>query len=145
MSEKVTVADLDALVEKIFAQRQKIEALGEETTKLNLELAKMKEQMVLYLKELGREKYATPMGVVSIKERWSVTTPKKPEDREAFFNYLKEKGLYEEMISVNSQSLNALFRSEWDAAIERGEAMGFKMPGVGDPKLFSDLSIRKST
>lgn len=144
MSEKVTVSDLDALVEKIFQQRQKIEALGEETTKLNLELAKMKEQMVLFLKELGREKYATPLGTVSIKERWSVTTPKSPEDRAAFFNYLKEKGLYEELVSVNSQTLNAFFRSEWDAAIEKGEAMTFKIPGLDNPKLFQDLSIRKA-
>lgn len=143
MSEKVTVSDLDALVEKIFQQRQKIEALGEETTKLNLELAKMKEQMVLFLKELGREKYATPLGTVSIKERWSVTTPKSPEDRAAFFNYLKEKGLYEELVSVNSQTLNAFFRSEWDAAIEKGEAMTFKIPGLSEPKVFMDLSIRK--
>jgi hypothetical protein len=140
----VTVADLDNLVAAIQAKRQEIEAQEKIVSALNIDLSKLKQTAVHYLKELGREKYQTPFGTISIQQKWRVNMPQTDEDKQALFAHLRERGLFEKYATVNSQSLNSLFMADWEAAQKRGEGMDFHMPGIGEPKLFEDLGIRKS-
>lgn len=139
----VTVADLDALTDEIFKKRVEIDAHAEVGKALNKDLVALKEKMVVFLKELNRDNYKTPHGTVSILQRWRVGLPQTLEDKKALFGWLQEKGIFDEYVSVNSQSLNSLYMGEWDEAKKRGEGMTFKIPGVGDPKLFEDLGMRK--
>lgn len=139
----ITVQELDQLVAELFEQRQKIEAMEEQVTTENKKLAFMKSKIVDYLKELGREDFKSASGSVSVKAQWRVNLPKSEEDRAAFFAHLKDRGIFDSMITVNSNTLNSYFREEWEAAQESGDAMNFKMPGIGEPKLFEDLYVRK--
>ena len=72
--------------------------------------------------------------------------PATPEDKENFFSYLKEKGLFESLITVNSNTLNSFYMREWETVKEHGdpeEAMNFKIPGIQEPKLHEVISFRK--
>lgn len=143
METSVTVQDLDNLVQAIFDQKQTIEQKELELKELNKVLMDLKAKSVTYLKELNRSSYQTPFGTISLKERWRVSLPKSEEDREAFFSWLKEKNLYEGMVTVNANSLNSLYMSEWEVAQSEGKGMDFSVPGIKEPTLFEDLSIRK--
>lgn len=143
-SAPVTVADLDDLVKTIFEQRVKIEESEKVTSELNKELALLKAKAVNYLKELGRENFKSPFGTISVNQKWRVSLPQTDEDKAALFNWLRGQGLFDKYATVNSQSLNSLYLAEWDAAKARGEGMTFSMPGIGEPKLFEDLGVRKA-
>lgn len=140
---KVTVADMNVLVERIFKKREEKELAEIEVTKINKELTELKAEAVAYLKELGQEGFKSPAGSISIRHLWRVGLPKTEEDRAKFFQYLKDQGVYEQYITVNSQSLNSYYMAEWEIARKEGRGMEFSIPGVGQPTLFEDLGIRK--
>ena len=75
-------------------------------------------------------------------ERTSVRMPKDNEERKAFFDYLRERGVYDELVSVSSQTLNAFYRSELELAILRGE-LDFTIPGLNDVLVVPKLTVRK--
>ena len=144
MSEPVTVADLDQLVEDIFQQKSKIEEMEAVTSEENKKLQALENKAVLYLEELGRDSYKSPAGSVGIQEKWRFALPKSEEDRVAFFSYLKEKGVFDQLITVNSNTYNSFVSKEWELAKESGEGLSFHIPGVPEPSLFKMLTKRKS-
>ena len=58
-----------------------------------------------------------------------------------FFAYLKDRGLFDSVITVNSQTLNKLYRTELEAAFGRGE-IDFQFPGIEPPTPYFDVQIR---
>jgi hypothetical protein len=90
--------------------------------------------------ECGKEKYVVQgFGTLYFSNRMSVTMPKNPEDREAFFNYLKEKGAFDGLITVNSMTLNSFYKQEAEIA----NSPDFKIPGIGTPTLIKTLNMRR--
>lgn len=82
------------------------------------------------------------IGTVYKIDRFTVQTPKSIDDKKALFEYFEERGIFNEMVSVNSQTLNAFYKEENEAALKRGD-VDFKLPGVGEPKLSQSLGFRK--
>jgi hypothetical protein len=141
----MTVAELDKLVSDMFSLKNEIELEEEKISEKRKKLEGMKAQCVLALKEHGRDNYKTPAGTIGITEKWSVNLPQTMDDKKALFNHFKEKGpeILWRYATVNSNALNSYFLAEWEAAKERGEGMGFTLPGLQEPKLFETLSMRK--
>lgn len=72
----------------------------------------------------------------------SVTTPKTAEEKEALFKFLADKGIFLEIASVNSQTLNSLYKSLAAEAADEGN-YDFKIPGVGEPTSYTSLKLRR--
>lgn len=82
-------------------------------------------------------------GFLFYKEhKTSVQTPKDTQDKQALFDYLHVRGIFLETVSVNSQTLNALYKSLAEEAAKDG-VLEFKMPGVGEPTTYVNLKLRK--
>lgn len=82
-------------------------------------------------------------GFTFFKEtRVTVTTPKTLEEKTLLFDFLKEKGLFMQLASVNSQSLNALYKSLSSEALESGE-IDFDMAGLKTSE-YTSLKMRKA-
>lgn len=139
----VTVAQLDNLVEEMRQHKIAIEKKNIELTAMNKIMASMEGKIVQYLKELGRTKYETPYGTVSIRGSWRVNLPEKGQAMAEFFEYLKGKGIFESMATVNSASLNSFYMDEWESSKKTGEGMTFTIPGVPAPTYFEKMSFRK--
>lgn len=142
--QSVTVKDLDDLNKTIFEQRELIAQMEELVKAQNKILAQLEGKAVAYLKELGREKYQSPYGTISVAERWTWKQPQTPEQREAFFNYLRDKGVFDNMISVHAQTLNSFCNSEWDEAKKAGAGFDFRVPGLPEPSLFERLHVLRA-
>jgi len=140
---EITVAEMDALIQKMVQKREEIRLHKEIGSKLNAELEAMEYQAALFLKESERESYRSPFGTVYTINRWSVQTPKSDEDKIAFFNYLKERGLDLKYMSVNSNALNSFYNAEMEAAKEQGTIMDFRIPGISEPTLTISTGLRK--
>jgi len=72
----------------------------------------------------------------------SVTTPKTTEDKEQLFEYLRSKGIFNEFVSVNSQTLNSLYKNLASEAAINGD-LDFRLPGVGEPTSYTTLKLKK--
>jgi hypothetical protein len=122
----------------------KLEITKKETElKALTDAAKVLHDMILQTLEFMDLDSMRAHGFLFYKEnKTSVTTPKTPEEKEQLFQFLRDKGIFLEFASVNSQSLNSLYKSLAEEAAENG-VLDFKLPGVGEPTIYTTLKMRK--
>jgi hypothetical protein len=139
---ELTLKAFEGLIEDAFKVRAEIDS---EEAALDIKKAflKAKQDIILgYMVEFKKDSYKTQFGQIIKKKNWSVATPKTPEDRAAFFDYLKQKGIFDEMVTVHSKTLNSFVSQELEAAKESGD-IDFKVPGIGEPKIFESIAMKK--
>ncbi len=141
--ENISIPEFDQIVEAVLAKRSEIEEIQNKLKEETAVLEKMNLKVLAYLKQLNRDSYKTPKGSVGIQRRTSVTMPKDPEAREKFFSYLKQTNQYNELITVNSQTLNAWYKAEREQAEREQRALGFEIPGLGQPSTFETIRVTK--
>ncbi len=143
--DDITLKELDALGEDIFEQKKVVEKIEATLKEANAVLMRLQGQMLSILDRFGKSNYSVAGAGMLIKtERKSVSLPHSPEDKEAFYTYLKQRGIFEDIVSVNSMTLNAFWKREQEIAVEEERSIGFKIPGISEPKSSVTLSIRKS-
>lgn len=139
---QVTVAELDALIEKLADCSKRCDAKEDEMKALNKEYASLEGKIAAHMEELNRQKYDSPHGKFQVNEKWRVNMPQTDADKAAFFDHLRERGIFDKLATVNSNSLNALYMRDWEEAKDRGEGMLFNMPGVPAPTRFVKLDFK---
>ena len=132
----------DNLCDDLADKKIQIKAHEAEKKRISGEVRGLEEQIITYLESLSKTKHNTARGLFYIKTRSTYATPKDPESREAFFNYLKSREVFDDLISVNSSTLNAFAKQELDIAIENGDD-DFEMPGLGDPHMQQSIVFKK--
>lgn len=137
-----TIQTLDRLCEKFADLKGRADALEDQAKSFRDMANEISAEIMALLTESKKTSWQTPIGNFILSNRFTVPTPKDPEQKQAFFSYLKQKGIFEDLVSVHSQTLNAWYRQELDAALDKGD-VNFKVPGLEDPKYVQTLSIRK--
>jgi hypothetical protein len=139
---EISLQKFEELVAKAYELRAEVEALEEQTKAKNKELFALQSRILAHMLELEKTSYDSAKGKLIIQKRFSVTQPKDPDSRMQFFSYLRSKGLFEQMVSVNHQTLNAFYKAELEAAREKGD-FDFTIPGLGEPTYMEYLTMRK--
>ena len=140
----ITVDEMNQKVTEIRAKEVEYEEQRKISTALGYEVDKLYEQIGQMLLDLGQDSFKTPLGTISLRKRTSFKTPKDEESRTAFFNKLKEMGVFESMITVNSNTLNSFLKAEYESAEASGEDMvTFKFAGIDPPTVTVTASLRK--
>ena len=140
MSVTITELEERALeITKLRADRDEKKIIynraNEEVDAKELEfMAKMEESEIA--------SYRSKVGIFSLVGRTSVKFPQDLAEREAFATWARGQGIYEQLFTVNSMTLNSLYKKEKELAEEKGELF-FRLPGISDPTISSYLSVRK--
>jgi hypothetical protein len=142
-TQNVTVSAIDELCERYAEKKLAIDKLKAEIEFHKESLDECEAQILSFLEKSEKTSWRTPKGNFIVTTRMSVQTPKSPEDRKEFFSYLKQKGVFEDIITVHSQTLNAMFKQELDEALKQGNVQ-YRMPGIGEPMYSQTLSLRRS-
>lgn len=136
------VSDLEAVCSQIKDARQ-VEADIKNVLKEHQEkLSSLESKALEMLNELDKDSYRSNSGTIYRSSRVTWLVPKMPEERLAFFGYLREQGVFEQMITVHSQTLNSYCKVEAEKAKERGEVL--EIPGLGTPSIQENIGFRKT-
>lgn len=141
-SELLTIKDLEDLCALCFSKREEIDVLEGQLKEVCAELEDLKEKLLTFLTDLDKTSYDSSVGKISVKNIFSVSLPKTPEQKAEFFSYLKDKGIFEDLVSVHSKTLNAFYKQEQDIAISEGK-IDFKIPGIDEPFYKQSLSFKR--
>lgn len=139
MSE-ITVNGLKDLCEKVLEIRHRAEAAEEILSAINKEKLDAEQELIQTMTELNMKDFRDEKGLFLIRKTSSVTTP-KGDNKEIFFDYLKEIGHFDALATVHSKTLNSWYNQEKEAAILRGEPI-FSVPGLEMPVERLGLTIR---
>lgn len=143
LQPEVSVAEIERLCAKIKDQREVVQKARDAYKLLENELDAIERSLVTTLTELGKTTYRSDVGTFTVRSKSMVRIP-KDENRYKFFEYLKERGIFEDMVTVHSATLNAWYQQELTNAEERGEGMDFNIPGIPEPEITPTLAFRKN-
>ena len=127
--DEVTAKEFENLCEACFKLKSTMKAREELNKKDGQTLAKMHAKVVFYMEKYNKEKHISESGTLSMQEKRSVKLP-VGDEKVKFFNYLKVKGIFEGMVSVNSKTFNSFYKAEEDA---HKDDPAWSMPGVEMP------------
>ena len=136
----MSVKQLEQLIGQCYSERDEIQVLETQLKEKEKLHSNTKQRILSVFQEFNKSNYSSHRGMLIRQRRFSVTMPKDPKKKAAFFEYLKEKDSFDGLITVNAQSLNSFYKAEMDVAAKSGEA--FEIPGLDAPKYFETLSIR---
>lgn len=142
MEDSTTIEELKGKCVAILDKRKLIDEAKQVYSALNEELDAMEIELLAVLEKNDMKSFKeSGMNFISTELK-SITTP-KGDDKLIFFDYLKETGHFDALVSVNSRSLMSWYREEDEKARARGEPYAM-IPGLALPTTRPVLSIRKS-
>ena len=139
---KTDLAKFESFCLEFFAQKTVVVGFEAQRKEANKLLGQMEKKLLSHLQENKIENYKSKKGTVYIQDYFSVKVPKDSENRSKFFGYLKDKGIFEDMITVHSRTLNSYYCEELDQAKERGDT-DFSIPGIEEPRHIPKLKTRR--
>jgi len=98
----------------------------------------MEAKIIEYLMDNGMTKFSGEFGTITATKRVSVKQPDTPENKALFYDWLKSKGDFDDMISVNSNKLTSYIKAELEI-----EGPGFIAPGLQEATVTRTVSYRK--
>lgn len=99
-------------------------------------------EIMAHLEEFNLDSFKAHGFTFYPQEKESVRIPKDDEAKQKFFAWLKEQELFDDIISVNSQTLNSLYKTMSEEALKAG-VLEFRIPGIDEPTTYKQLRIRK--
>lgn len=154
-NSSVTTEWLDTLANEYTSAWKEHEAAKGIESELRKAAEEVESRLILALEQAGKKKYYVEgLGTFSFTERASVQTPKTIEDKQSLAKYLEESGgksLFWSTFGVNSNTLQAFYKAEYEAYKQMAEAKTargeesepFQIPGLLPPAISKSLRVTK--
>lgn len=140
--QEIALDEFNLLCREIWNKKLECDEFDKLASEKKKELEELKTRALAFMENSTIDKFSVKgFGNISVMARSSVKVP-AGEERQKFFNYLREQGTFENMVTVNSNTLNAWYQQELESAITRGD-VDFKIPGIEEPKIYKTLTLRK--
>lgn len=134
---------LASLAHKLVEIREEKEFAQGEIKKLAEQEAKAEARLIDFMKDNCLETVKGDFGTVSLVFKKSIKMPENLHEKLKLFDYLKEVGIFEELVSVNSRSLNSWASKEIEEKESQG-LLGWVPPGLKAPSEFADIRLTKT-
>ncbi len=140
--ESIELGDFQELGIQVWKARQAYDEAQRIASEASKTLEDLKAKVLAYMEQYNIKKQHIPgYGTLSTQNRYSVKVP-QGEGKAEFFEFLKERGIFETLATVHSATLNAWYQEEKERAVLEGR-VGWTPPGIEEPKLVQTLSFRK--
>lgn len=138
----VTLKEFEELIEQAYELKNEKEKLENQAAGLGDALSEIQTQLLAYMEQFDKTSYKSKFGNIIRVQKSSVKVPKDPEAKALFFKYLESKGIKDDILTVNSNTLNSFYKAEKEAAIAAG-CEEFSMPGLEAPTAYFQLQMRR--
>ena len=125
MSEQITLEDLKGLCLEMFKQKAEVARVKEIKTAEEKKLKEMQDKILFHLEGHELKTFDTGIGKVTRKNMPYA----KIVDKTALSNFLKERGIYDDMVTFNATKMNSFYKEEMERAKEEMN-LDFKVDGM---------------
>ena len=130
------IEDFKLKCAELFEARAEHKDLKEQAATQWAHVKKLEAYILEYMNKAELQNFDTGFGKVSITHKSSA----KCVDKRLLHEYLKASGVFNDLVSVNSRTLNGFHKEELQKAIDSG-ASDFNMPGI-ESTIIESISIR---
>lgn len=131
---------------RAWEQKAIVDDLKDSLKSASAELTSIKQDLDKQMESSELVKQHIPgYGTLYRQKKFSVKVPKDPVEKLALFDWIEEnKGadVLFNLQSIASPTVNALYKEELEIAKKEGN-VDFKIPGIGEPKVYWDIGMRK--
>jgi hypothetical protein len=125
MANQITLEELKKLCVDMFKFKAEVAKLKEQKTNAEKQLKKMQDDIILHLETHDLKTFDTGLGKVTRKNQPYA----KIIDKDALAAHLKEKGIYDDMVTFNAAKMNSYYKEEMEKAKEEMN-LDFKIEGM---------------
>jgi hypothetical protein len=135
----IAVEELEEKIKECFDLRDQVIALKEQLADITGDLERKQQYVADVLKSLNKDSYHSRHGIFGHKEKHSYKIARDPELKNLFFEFLKKEGVYDQLRTVHSASLNSYANEK----IEKEGLMDYDIPGLEKSETYTVVSMRK--
>jgi hypothetical protein len=136
------IGAFEAKVRELYSRWDEITKLEEQVKAMKAAAEEVENHVMATLKEHNMDKFHVKgCGTVGITKSYQWRIPQGLENKKKFFEYLKKRGVFLELISVNSQTLNRFCKEELEIAKGEGK-VNWNPDGLEQPSLREKLVMR---
>lgn len=110
--EQLTVTEMDERLEEIRKIQEEYKAAKEVSNALDARLKDLKYSFAKSLEAMDRTSYASEKYSFSWRKETKYALPEMGIERDAFFGYLRDTGVIDSLMTVNSNTLNSWAKQE---------------------------------
>lgn len=140
----VTLEEMDKAIAEMKLAQEAYKEASKESARLQGVFKALEEKVIQMMEDCEKKTYIAEGVRVTVKYTMSVLTPKTPDEKKAFFAWLREhKGdeIADAYLSVNSQALQSLYNELTEEFASKGEIL--EIDGLQEPTARTSLSITK--
>lgn len=141
--DEVTLAQFENLLHETYKLQDQVEEKEREAAEIKKHLEDRKAKLLAVFQKFEKTSYRISRGLAVRQKRFNVQMPKEPGPRLAFFEFLRQRKVFDDMVTVNHNTLNAFYKAEMETAVKEGN-MEFSLPGIGEPKYNEILVLRRN-
>lgn len=142
-ADELTLKELTSLCQAYADKREERDDLEAKAKAIGKEADEMEAKILAHLTEYGMPNFKGAFGTVSIRNTKTVYQPETMEEKLKFFDYLREQGVYDSMVSVNSRTLSSWATKEIEAK-EKDGVYGWVPPGLKPAQNFQKVTLSRS-
>jgi len=146
-SVPVSTTQLDQLVSEYRILREEYEKVKRISGDKYAKYVDKEKELLELMQSAGKTKYFVEgLGTIYQINKLSVTTPKTLADKKSLFDYVRSQHgetFLMDKLSINHQTLNKLYNTDFEAATESGKGEMFSIPGLEQPTSQVSLGFRK--
>jgi len=138
---EMSLSELQGLCQKMLEIKDTIKEYKDETSLLNGQLSKLKAEAIEHLEKHDLKNFDHGAGKIIISNKKSV----KILDKYKFFDWLKSKDMFEDIISVPAATATRIYNEEYDRAKDSGDIdfLTEGIDGLSEPNVFTDIRFLK--
>lgn len=142
----LTLKEMDDMVSELRKRKAAYDEVNAMKKTLYAEYKDQEAKVIEALSQSGKDTYICEgVGRVTKVEKMAVRVPATPEQKKAFFSWLRDnmgEDVATQYTSVNSQALNGLYNQLVEEYALRGEVL--TIDGLETPVTRTELSFRKN-
>lgn len=138
----ISVQELEEKIKKAFELKQQHASLTKEAADVHHDMQKLQAEIGVELDKLDKKTYQSNYGIFSKRDEPYYRLPQDDESREKFFDYLKKRGVYSTMITVNARTLQSFIAQEVAMKEDEGD-FDFLPSGIELGEYRTVYSMRK--
>jgi hypothetical protein len=146
--QPVTLSEMNEKIKTLKELSDKSKQLSDEKKLIDNAYETLESEIIIALQSNNLKSYKLDgVAALTVVNKMSVQTPKDLESKRAFKEWLTKRfgpDAVDAYLSINSNTLNSLYREEYELAILAGNADSFKISGICEPIARQSLSVRKA-